>query len=472
MWFTGSPDTIVSPSLLPGPRRGRICCLAPSPDGKMLAVLRDSGELQVWSGGPHHLLLGATRTFRALALELAGHQGASHGGSGRLLEAPGHRVPALVWRPDSCGLCAYEPPLHHPAGADGGPSLAASTSAAASPGGGRVAAHGGVGFYAVTVKCEQPVLELPLAGYVEQQEDWRGTGADHDGGGGGSGGGGAALGAQSTAPPSVVVRPRFVLLSSSRAASKAARQLEALDPMSAVGQATSRPAPSVGAPGSALAAAAAAAAAGAGAAAAAAATAAGGGAGRGSSLSRWRAVLPGEPSALTAATSSGGGGAWADGLLAAHYGARGGAAAKIASGGGGGAMFVAVEAASGAGAATGGPDDGAGAEAVGAVLVDVLEGRLLATLPPFCPPSDDSGSRAPPFAPPIRSLCCAAGLALGGGSGDALVVAAVHDDGRAVVAVLADPAAHPVSSAQPPQAMGGAPCNDPSAGTKAGSVQS
>ena len=58
-----------------------MCALAPSPDASLLAVLRDSGELQIWSGGAHHILLGATMTFGALARE-AGNRRRKQAASG------------------------------------------------------------------------------------------------------------------------------------------------------------------------------------------------------------------------------------------------------------------------------------------------------------------------------------------------------------------------------------------------------
>ena len=118
-WLAGSPTTLVSPSLFPGRARGCICALAPSPDWSLMAVLRDTGELQVWSGGPHHVLLGATMTFGALAHGAAKRHRRSQRAAensdgvvgGGIEEDARPRKEgircayALAWRHDSADLC-------------------------------------------------------------------------------------------------------------------------------------------------------------------------------------------------------------------------------------------------------------------------------------------------------------------------------------------------------------------------------
>jgi len=209
-------------------------------------VLRDSGELQVWSGGPHFLLLGATKTFRALAIEL--HDGnivppvrinsssaSQHGiesnvnpsgagtaraPSGGLVSKPAPGLsPVLVWRSDSASIAVLEPPNHgnwHASDGNNDDGKGGYNSPNSSH------AIGLLGVYSVVVQLDQPVLELPLPGWVEQAGDWRGAAPGHGHSTGSSGGGSGANGTggrarQTTAPPAVNLTPKVVMVASTAA---------------------------------------------------------------------------------------------------------------------------------------------------------------------------------------------------------------------------------------------------------------
>jgi len=186
------------------------------------------------------LLLGATKTFRSLAIELQGgysvpnSTSASYHGDGSSANpyststtrastlaskpAPGPS-PVLVWRSDSASIAVLEPPNDGRGYSFDSHDNNVNDGYSSSP---RSLSIGLLGVYSVVVRRDQPVLQLPLPGWLEQAADWRGappgSGNSGSGGGGGSnsnGSGGRAR--QTTAPPTVNLTPKVVLVASSAA---------------------------------------------------------------------------------------------------------------------------------------------------------------------------------------------------------------------------------------------------------------